>query len=134
MKRVNRFLKSSLKKLVELPSDWNTRLDKTQYAINNTRHSAIKNTPNKLLLGYNNRNNSDRILTELIRQWADIDDNADREPNYKTAEETTNLLREYNKQYYDSKYAKPIKYKVNEYVMIKDLHIKPGQSAKLKPI
>lgn len=47
VERVNRFLKSSLKKTVEDQLCWSTYLDTIQYVINNTYHSALKATPSK---------------------------------------------------------------------------------------
>lgn len=55
VERVNRFLKSSLTKLVDSPTDWKSRLGKVQYIINNTHHSVIKSNPAKLMLGYEQR-------------------------------------------------------------------------------
>ncbi|KAL6420712.1 hypothetical protein ACFW04_013987 [Cataglyphis niger] len=55
-------------------NDLKKKLNKTQYVINNTRHSAIKCTPSKLFLGYDYRNNSDKNLLELIRQHTNMDE------------------------------------------------------------
>jgi len=38
VERINRFFKSSLKKLVKSPEDWKAYLSKAQYVINNTFH------------------------------------------------------------------------------------------------
>lgn len=66
--RVNRFLKSSLTNTVENPADWKNQLRKVQYVINNTHHAAVKNTPSKILLGYDRRGHSDRELQNVFDQ------------------------------------------------------------------
>ena len=42
VERVNRFLKSSLRKVVDDQLNWTDSLSLIQYTINNTYHSAIK--------------------------------------------------------------------------------------------
>lgn len=59
VKRVNRFLKSSLRKLVD-EFAWNVCLPTLQYVINNTFHTFIKNSTSKELLGYDQRNQGDQ--------------------------------------------------------------------------
>ncbi|KYN29878.1 Pro-Pol polyprotein [Trachymyrmex cornetzi] len=133
VERVNRFLKSSLKKLTASPSEWKASINKAQYVINNSYHSSIKNSPSKLLLGYDRRKHSDKILTELIAQLANIDIDlvAERQTNRDIATETTRSIREYNKMYYDHKHKTPSQYNVGDYVMIRKMHVKPGQNSKL---
>lgn len=70
VERVNRFLKASLRKLLEFPDEWNEKLSQVQYVVNNTFHTAIKNTPSMLLLGYAQRNHSDRRLVEFLNEYS----------------------------------------------------------------
>lgn len=70
VERVNRFLKSSLCKLVDELQDWYENLDTVQYVINNTYHSSLKSSPSKLLLGYDQRNHEDAILVDLLKKIA----------------------------------------------------------------
>ncbi|KYN35103.1 Pro-Pol polyprotein, partial [Trachymyrmex septentrionalis] len=56
VERVNRFLKSSLRKVVHDQLNWVDNLSVIQYTINNTYHSTIKCSPSKLLFGYEKRN------------------------------------------------------------------------------
>ncbi|KYN28034.1 hypothetical protein ALC57_02552 [Trachymyrmex cornetzi] len=99
---------------------------------NETLH-AIKNSPSKLLLGYDRRKHSDKILTQLITQLANIDIDlvAERQTNRDIATETTRSIREYNNVYYDHKHKTPSQYKVGDYVMIRKMDSKPGQNSKL---
>lgn len=48
IERVNRFLKSTLSKLIENPADWKNILGKTQFVINNTLRKAINATPSRM--------------------------------------------------------------------------------------
>lgn len=50
--RANRFLKTSLTKLVDEVTDWKTVTSDVQYVANNTEHSSIRTSPSNLLLGY----------------------------------------------------------------------------------
>lgn len=132
--RVNRFLKSSLAKLVDNPSDWKNQLSKIQYVINNTHHTAVKDTPSKLMLGYDQRAHEDVRLREAIDQLLKVDReiNKERESSRDVAIRTTEKIRAYNKTYYDAKHKTPTKYKVGDFVLIRDLS-KSGINNKLKP-
>lgn len=105
VERVNRFLKSSLAKLVEDPSSWQTWLSVVQYVINNTHHTSLKTTPVKLFLGFDQRNHSDCKLTCFLSKIANTELNAEtsRYDARKLAIETINRIKTYNKQYYDKK-------------------------------
>lgn len=135
VERVNKFLKSSLKKIVEDHLFWYSHLETIQYVINNTYHSALKASPSKLLFGYDQRNHSDSQLSKFLSDLAkvDLDFNKIREDARITAIETTNRLKEYNKIYYDEKHSKPSIYKSGDFVLIRDSFLKPGEDAKLKP-
>jgi len=133
--RVNRFLKSSLTKLINSPQDWKQHLGQMQYIINNTYHSVIKTSPAMLMLGYEQRNHSDFPLSQFVKELADVDSNLilEREKNREQAKKATDLIREYNKKYHDTKHKKPSLYKEGDYVVIRDSQIKPGENSKLKP-
>lgn len=134
-KRVNRFLKSSLMKSVEEPADWKLHLAKIQYVINNTYCTAIKSTPSKLMLGYDQRSHLDCKLSEFIDQWSCIESNWQeaQDTNRMVAAEATDQIRQYNKLYYDKRHKKPTQYNIGDYVLVRELQMKPGQSKKLKP-
>lgn len=59
VERVNRFIKSSLKKVVSDASEWPSKLDLIQYVVNNSYHASIKTTLSKLLLGFDQRCHAD---------------------------------------------------------------------------
>lgn len=133
--RVNRFLKSSLTKLIEGPQDWKLHLDKVQYVVNNTVNSSTKMTPSKLLLGYDQRNHKDISLKNMIDQLAEIDNDLlkERQTSRDMAIEANEKIRNYNKLYYDRSHKIPSKYQEGDYVLVRDLLTKPGESKKFKP-
>lgn len=73
VERVNRFLTSSLQKLVDELQEWDSCLESVQYVINNTYHTSLKNTPSILLLGYDLRNHPDAQLIDCLKQIAKVD-------------------------------------------------------------
>lgn len=128
VERVNRFLKSSLSKLVEEQNCWDLHINKVQYVINNTVQAAIKSSPSKVLLGYEHRNHSDKIIADLVSKLAQIDTDASR-----IRDESHDIARKYNKIYYDKKHKEPTLYKIGDYVLVRNLQQKIGQSSKLRP-
>jgi len=72
VERVNRFLKSSLKKVVNDQAKWHSCLNTVQYAINNTYHSSIKSSASKLFIGFDQRNHSDAELVKYLNKIADV--------------------------------------------------------------
>ncbi|KYN22381.1 hypothetical protein ALC57_05223 [Trachymyrmex cornetzi] len=95
----------------------------------------IKNSPSKIFFGYDRRNHSDKSLVDLVNDLAgiDLDVQKQRDVDRNIAAEATQQLWEYNKQYYDKRHIAPTKYNKGDYVMIRKLQSKPGESAKLNP-
>lgn len=73
------FLKSTLAKLVDANNEWENKLIDAQYILNNTFHKAISTTPSKLLLGYDQRNHTDRDLQNEIKALLEIDKDLDNQ-------------------------------------------------------
>lgn len=134
VERINRFLKSSLKKTVDDSKSWFFKIGTIQYVINNTYHFSLKSTPSKLLLGYDTRNHSDAPLVRSLNQIAKIELDCDKERDAcrEIATEVSNKIREY-KVYYDKRHRKPTQYNVGDYVLIRDTVVKPGENKKFKP-
>ncbi|KYQ47205.1 hypothetical protein ALC60_13775 [Trachymyrmex zeteki] len=134
VERVNKFLKSTLQKLVDEPSNWKHFLGKAMYIINNTFHQGIKTTPAKLLVGYDLRGRSDSSFTEFVKEIAQIDSDLERQciTNREAAVEATRQLQNYNKQYYDRRHRRPTLYKKDDLVFVKDNRPKPGVNQKLR--
>lgn len=133
--RANRFLKSALTKMTDDPEGWITHLDKIQYVVNNTFNSAIKTTPSKLLFGYDQRNHSDADLALFVNEIAELDEDIMhvRKNLRDSAIEASDKLKKYNKIYYDKRHKKPTRYKVGDYVLVRDAQLKPGESKKIRP-
>ncbi|KMQ88008.1 retrovirus-like pol polyprotein, partial [Lasius niger] len=132
VERINRFLKSSLKKLVDDHQYWNIHLDTIQYVMNNTYHSALKASPSKILLRIEQRNNADIELIDFLNKiaGAELDSDKDRLSSLELAVKATNKIKQYNKIYY--KHKKPSIYKEGDLVLIRDSTLKPGDDKKLK--
>jgi len=132
--RTNRFLKSSLAKIVQSPDDWLNHLDEVQYVLNNTYNSAIKSTPAKLLLGYDQRSHIDKHVKDRLEVLANNNLACSKVQDHASdlAIVTSDKLREYNKRYYDSKHKKPSVYQKGDFVLVRDLQRKLGINSKLK--
>lgn len=135
VERINRFLQSSLRKVIDNQNNWSDKISSIQYTINNTYHKSIKTTPSMLLLGYDQRNHADATLITFLNNFAKVELNYDlsRENSRNLALEATNKIKQYNKAYYDIKHKKPSLYKTGDYVLIRDSIVKPGENKKLKP-
>lgn len=135
VERVNRFLKSSLKKIIEEPKKWNSALNVVRYVINNTYHSSLKASPSKMFFGYDQRGHADAKLVEYLNKIAGVELSCEneREIIQKLALEATNKIQSYNKSYYDSKHIKPTQYKEGDFVLIRNNVCKPGENRKFKP-
>lgn len=135
VERVNRFLKSTLSKLTENPFKWTNVLGKVQFVLNNTFHRAINTTPSKLLLGYDQRQNSDKELCTLIEQLTEIDTNLEEERTKlrDPAQIENRAIQEYNKLKYDKRHRKPSQYKEGDLVLVRILQHSPGTNQKLLP-
>lgn len=72
VERMNRFIKSSLTKLITKANEWRKELGTLQYIIN-IYHSAVKASPSQLLLGYHQRSHTDHALVRHAKLLADID-------------------------------------------------------------
>lgn len=134
VERVNRFLKSSLIKITNKPDEWKKHLGTVQYIINNTFHTAIKASPSKVMLGYQQRNHEDFPLAQFVNELAKIDQSLelDREKSRDIAFQATEMLRQYNKMYRDAKSKTPTVYEEGDYVAIRNTRVKPGVNAKLR--
>jgi len=135
VERINRYIKSSLTKIASTPDEWQNKLGKMQYAVNNTYHSAIKSSPSKLMLGYEGKNHDDFPFSEFVNYFAnsDLDLDIERAKKRDLAKQASDLVRQYNKIYRDSHSKKPTLYKEGEYVLVRDTRFKPGVNSKLKP-
>lgn len=134
VERVNRFLKSSLKKVIEDHLLWNSCLDMIQYVINNTFHSSLNASPSKILLGYDQRNHAAAELTRHLKKLVDVvsDFQEERETSKSLALEASDKIKSYNKVYYDAKHSKPTQYNPGDYVLIRSSMVKQGEDKKLK--
>jgi len=134
VERINRFLKTSLQKIVDENNLWSDKLSVVQYVINNTFHSSLKASLSKLLLGYDQRDHTDVFLVNYLNKIAKVhlDCKKERNESQDLASEIRNKIKNYNKLYYDHKHVKPTLYKEGDYVLIRDTILKPEENKKLK--
>lgn len=103
----------------------------------NTFHTFTKSSPSKLLLGYDQRNHSDaelvKFLNHIINSAPDCDKVRNIRANIKVriyareaALETPQKIKDYNKAYFDKQHRKPTQYSPGDYVLIRDITLKPG--------
>jgi len=113
VERVNRFLKSTLSKMVNEIKDWKNVIGKAQFIINNTLHKAINATSSKILLGYDCKNIQDEKLREIINSLRGVnEDFCELRQQARSLAQTVNRkMQEYNKQQYDRHYKKCTRYK-----------------------
>jgi len=122
VERVNRFLKSTMTKLISSPSEWGKEISYVQYVVNNTYHSTIKSTPAKLMLGIDQCCHGDARFAQFVEtlKGVDTDLGAVRDQARDQAVVTTEAIRNYNKTYTDTHAKKPSIYNQGDYVMIRN--------------
>jgi len=135
VERVNRFLKSTLAKMVPEEQEWKNVIGKAQFVINNTLHKAVNATPSKILLGYDCRNIQDEKLREIINSLRGVDENfcEMRQQARNLAQTVNRKMQEYNKLQYDKRHKKCTRYKEGDLVMVRVTQNKPGVNKKLIP-
>lgn len=106
IERVNRFVKASLKKVVEDQETWSSHVDSIQYILNNTYHSSIKASPAKILFGVEQIGQSDSQLIKFLNDIAKIEFNHEKErhDSRQLAAESVQKIKDYNKSYYDERH------------------------------
>lgn len=134
VERINRFIKSSLTKIIQSPENWKNHLQSLQYVINNTVNSSVKASPSRILFCIK-RKHSDRNLKLLVKEFAKTNNNPveQRDIVHNVAAKANERLREYNKWYYNKHHKKPTIYNEGDYVLVRDLQKKVGRNNKLKP-
>lgn len=87
------------------------------------------------MFGFDQRNHADSSLVRYTADLVEMDKDLEKERqiNRKTALKATEAVRQYNKMYSDTHHKKPSIYNVGDYVLIRNLQMKPGSNAKLKP-
>lgn len=135
VERVNRFLKNTIIKSVDDARDWKQQLGKVQFVINNTYHSVVKSTPSQLMLGYAQRGHSDHLFAAFTKTLVQVDSDlqTERKRDRDNAEVANDFVREYNKKYRDASSRKPSIYKEGQYVAVRNMTTKKGESSKIKP-
>ncbi|XP_011883963.1 PREDICTED: uncharacterized protein LOC105571101 [Vollenhovia emeryi] len=131
VERYNRMITPMLAKLCEAPSRWDRVLDKIEFSINNTVCRVTGETPTRLLFGIEQRGPANDSLREIIERNVNVEQNLDalrEKASRKLNEEQRKGTERYNLR---RKAAR--KYKVGEYVEIRNVEKAAGINKKLIP-
>lgn len=133
VERINRIVTPMLSKEADenTTSKWYTSIEKIEFALNNTVNRSTGHSPSVLLFGVDQKGDlCDRIREKLLN-----DDSQDRNIGTIREEASASILKNqtYNKNYYDSKHKAPHKYKVGDYVVIRNVVTTAGLNRKLLP-
>lgn len=128
---VNRSIVPMLAKISERNDEWDKVIYKVEFAINNTIHRSIGQTPSRLLFGINQVGDVNdelrHVLEEINENRFDL-----AEIREKASEQITKTQIKSEEQYNVSK-KEPVKYNVGDYVMIKNFDVTIGVNKKLIP-
>lgn len=135
VERVNRFLKSCLRRIVLRTDyqDWKLHLNSIPYIINNTFHSSLRASPFKLLFDFDQRNHRDAEFVRFLDECAKIefDYNNEKKNSQSIAIEAINKIKEYNKiMKIGTKSLRNII--LVDFVLIRDSSLNEGEDRKLK--
>lgn len=96
-------------------------------------HTSLRDTPSKLLLGYDLRNHPDIQLVDYLKNVVKTELTCEdqRLTSQQLASQISDKIKNYNKIYYDKHHVTPSKYKEGDYVLIRS-SITPGFSKKFQ--
>lgn len=132
VERVNRVITAMLSKITESVShsDWTKMLEQTEFALNNSVHTATKKTASQLLFGVDQRGGVIDELTEFLQ------DKQPNESDYELDELRAEALagiaksQERNAKYFASRNKPPKVYSEGDFVVIKHVDTSVGTNKK----
>lgn len=128
---VNKSVVPMLAKLTESTNKWDRVLNKVEFAINNTWHRSIGQSPSVLLFGINQVGEVNDKIRQLLED--EIDNSIHFEEMRAKAAESIVKSQEVNAAQYNSKRKESTVYKENDYVMITNVDVSVGHNKKLIP-
>lgn len=134
VERVNRDLRAMLAKLTDPieHGDWVERLSQVEFAINNTVHRSIGQTPSMMLFGVEQRG---EIVDELTEYLQDIYGNTKRDLD-SIREQVSHRIEKsqsYNLKYFNKHHKQPKSFNVGDLVVLKNVDTGAGVNKKLIP-
>ena len=111
---------------------WYKIVHDVEYALNNTISKSTGNTPANLLFGINQRAKETDQIKNYIESFSET---AERDLVKSRALAAINIEKnqDYNEKYYNKTKKEPLKYKEDDYVMVRNFESTPGVSKKLIP-
>lgn len=96
-------------------------------------HKTTGETPSKLLFGMNQRSIAVDAIAEYLERSKIDNEHRDLEQLRTKAKKNIEESQERYKIYFDKKRKEPHKYKIGDYVMVRNFETTPGISKKLIP-
>lgn len=118
VERIHRIIISSLGKLsIENPTNWYTKIEMVQRALNSTHQRAIQTSPFELLIGTPMKNQLKEVM-QTIEEEIREEFKQDRDELRKQAKMTIQKIQDENRKTYNAKRKKAKEYNENDLVAI----------------
>lgn len=112
---------------------WYKILFDIEFAINNTVHKTTNKTPSKLLFDVRQRGTVVDKIKEYLEDNVGSNNDCDLNQLRIRAADKIKKSQKYSKEYFDNKRKPTHVYKVDDYVMIKNIETTAGVSHKIIP-
>ena len=134
VERTNRVLGPMISKLIDNDEKkyWYKIISDIEFAINNSVHKTTNETPSKLLFGINQKGKIIDKIREYLENTVNENDR-DLKSIRERAAKRIEKSQKYNKEYFDKKRKKANVYKIDDYVMIRNIDTTKGVSQKIIP-
>ena len=112
---------------------WYKLLSEAEFALNNTIHKSTGEILSKLLFGVIQRGKVIDAIGEFLEQTRSEGETRDLDELRSKAKDKIEKLQKYYKEHFDKKRKEAYKYKVGDYVVIKNYDSTPGVPKKIIP-
>lgn len=135
VERTNRVLGPMISKLINNDEKiyWYKVITDIEFALNNTVHKTTGETPSRLLFGIDQKGKIIDRISEYIENTINNDNDRDLKNLRDRAARKIEKSQKYNKEYFDKKRKSARAYKIDDYVMIRNIDTTKGASHKIIP-
>lgn len=132
VERINRSIRPMLAKLTDKKFEWDSNIVKVEFALNNTKNRSIGETPARMLFGTSQKG-------EIVNELKEFLESEIPEPKRnlieirQKAKIQNDKTQNYNQHQYNLRHKTPLKYSVNDLIMVKNFDTTPGKIKKLVP-
>lgn len=113
--------------------NWHKNLIKVEFALNNTINRSTGFTASTLLFGVNQRGECCDKVMEYLQESIQKNDTRDLNHIREQASNTIKKNQDHNKNHFDMRHKPPRKYKVGDYVVLKNVVTTVGVNKKRLP-